>query len=381
MKKRSLFITGIVATLLIVLAFFNLNPNQDNIKATPLVSYKVMLDGKNWFYTQDKAKLEGLLEEYKNQYTAKIDKNASIKSIGFKQKLEIIEVDNYDGDLCSEQEAKEKVYAKTQVAALIEVKDGDNIWSIAQNQQVSVEELQKLNPQLDQEMRIYPGDNLTIKAGKPVLDVVIVYETTVVEDIPFTTEYISDTSLYASEKKVVYTGVIGKQENVYEIVMENNNEVERKTLNTKLITAPVASQIKVGTKKVVSRSGSSFGVVSGGRITSAFGTRIHPVTGKEIFHKGIDIGASQGNPVYAYTNGTIIFAGWKSGYGNFVAIDHGNGMVTRYGHMSALYVTVGQRVTVRQRIGAVGSTGVSTGPHLHFEVLINGEYVNPQNYL
>ena len=381
MKKRSLFITGIVAMLLIVLAVFSLNLGQDKDKEDSQVSYKVLLDGQNWFSIQDKAKIEGLLEDYKNQYTAKIDKNASIKSIGFKQKLDIIEVDNYGGNLSTWQEAKEKIYAKTQAAAQIEVKDGDNIWSIAQDQQVLVEELQKLNPQLDQELRIYPGDKLTIKAEKPVLDVVIVYENTVAEHIPFTTEYISDASLYESERKVVSAGVIGKQEVDYEIVLENNHEVERKTLNTKVVTAPVASQVKVGTKKAVSRSGSSFGIVSGGRITSAFGTRIHPITGVEIFHKGIDIGASQGNPVYAYANGTITYAGWNSGYGNFVAIDHGNGMVTRYGHLSAIYVSVGQQVNVRQKIGAVGSTGDSTGPHLHFEVLINGEYKNPQNYL
>ncbi len=379
MKNRSLFIKGIIAMTLIVLAFGYqyLKPAQ----GTSQVYYQVQLDGHNWFYTQDKVKLEGLLEEYKNQYSAKIDKNAKIKSIGFKPKLDIVEVNDYNGTVISWQQAKEKIYSKSKAASLIEVKDGENIWSIAQDNKVSVEELQKLNPQLNTEMLIYPGDKLTIEAEKPVLEVIIVYESTVVEDIPFATEYISDSSLYESERKTVSAGVNGKQESVYEIVVENANVVERKTIDTKVLTAPVSSKMRVGTKKAVSRSGSNFGVVRGGRITSAFGTRIHPITGEQIFHKGIDIGASQGSPIAAYANGKIIFAGWKSGYGNFVAIDHGNGMVTRYGHMSAIYVSVGQQVTVGQRIGAVGSTGASTGPHLHFEVIINGEYRNPQNYL
>lgn len=381
MKNRSLFITAIVAMLLIVLAVFNLNTDQAKQKETTKVAYKVVLDGKTWFYANDQAKLEGLLQNYKNHFAAIIDKKAKIISIGFKQNLKISKVDNYDGDLCSLQEAKEKIYEKTRAASQITVKDGDNIWSIAQAQQVSVDELQKLNPQLGEEMRIYPGDKLTIKAEKPVLDVVIVYENTVTEELAYKTTLVNDSNLYESQREIITAGMNGKQEVEYEIVLENNIEVERKTLNTRLITPPVDSKLRVGTKKAVSRSGSSFGVVNGSRISSVFGSRIHPITGKEIFHKGIDIAASQGNPVYAYANGIISYAGWKSGYGNFIAIDHGNGMVTRYAHLSAIYVSVGQRVTVRQKIGAVGSTGVSTGPHLHFEVLISGEYRNPQNYL
>jgi len=379
MKRRNLLVTGMIAILLIVLAICSLNTHKD--QEIPKNSYQVLLDGKIWFYVQDKSNLEELLKEYKNQYAAKIDKSARIKRIDFKPKLTIAPVDNYSGVLLSGQEAKEKIYATAKSASLIEVKNGDNIWTIARDNAVSVEELQKLNPQLDKEMRIYPGDKLTIKAEKPVLNVIIVYESTVIENIPFATEYQSDSSLYESQRKVVTAGVMGKQESICEIVLENNNPIERKVLNTKVIASPVASKVIIGTKKSVSRSGSSFGIVSGGRITSTFGTRVHPISGEQIFHKGIDIGAGQGSPIYAYASGTIIYAGWKSGYGNFVAIDHGNGLITRYGHMSAIYVAVGQQISVRQRIGAVGSTGASTGPHLHFEVLLNGEYKNPQNYL
>ncbi len=378
MKNRSLYIIGIVAIILIAVAVFSLNASRNN--DNEISAYKVILDGKTWFYIQDKTKLEGLLEEYKNQYTAEIDKNVRIKSIGFKQKLDIDEVTIDREDLSSLQEAKEKIHTKAKEASQIEVKAGDNLWSIAHAKQVSVDDLQNLNPQLDEQMRIYPGDKLTIKAEVPVLSVVIVYEVTVIEDIPFTTEYIKDSSLYESQRKVVSQGIVGKEEKVYEIVFENDMELGRKTLHSKVITPPVASQVRIGTKQTVSRSGSSFGVVSG-RLTSRFGTRIHPVTGKKVFHKGIDIGASHGSPVYAYSSGTVIYAGWNNGYGNFVAINHGNGMVTRYGHLSKIHVKFGQKVATRQRIGSVGSSGVSTGPHLHFEVLINGVNKNPLNYL
>lgn len=381
MKNRSLIITGMLAVLILVLTIIMINANHSEQKVVKQAAYEVLLNNKIWFYVNDQAKFEAVLEDYKNQYADLVDKKAQIKSVRLKQRVEIRKAENYGGKICSLEESRKKIKEKTQVSVQIEVKDGDNIWSIARAQNLSVAELQNLNPQLDKEMQIYPGDQLQIQAEKPVLDVIIMYENTVTEEIPFKSETISDSTLYESQREVIAAGVNGKQTVTYEIVLENNLEVQRKALAAKVITAPVDSKIRVGSKKAVSRSGGNFGVVSGSRISSLFGTRIHPITGEEIFHKGIDIAASQGSPVYAYANGTIIYAGWKSGYGNFIAIDHGNGMVSRYGHLSAIYVSVGQQVAVRQRIGAVGSTGVSTGPHLHFEVLINGAFKNPQNYL
>ena len=116
-------------------------------------------------------------------------------------------------------------------------------------------------------------------------------------------------------------------------------------------------------------------------ITSEFGGRIHPITGIYTGHTGIDIGASYGSPVYAAESGTVILADWYGGYGNAVIIDHGSGISTLYGHNSSLAVSAGQTVSRGQVIASCGSTGWSTGPHVHFEVRINGEYVNPLSYL
>jgi murein DD-endopeptidase MepM/ murein hydrolase activator NlpD len=114
-----------------------------------------------------------------------------------------------------------------------------------------------------------------------------------------------------------------------------------------------------------------------GTITSPFGWRSNPFGGSPEFHQGLDIAAPSGTTVTAAAGGTVIMAQWYGGYGNYILIDHGGGYSTGYGHLSAIYVSQGQSVSRGQAIGAVGSTGVSTGPHLHFEVRINGKPVDP----
>jgi murein DD-endopeptidase MepM/ murein hydrolase activator NlpD len=114
-----------------------------------------------------------------------------------------------------------------------------------------------------------------------------------------------------------------------------------------------------------------------GTITSPFGWRSNPFGGAPEFHQGLDIAAPTGTTVTAAAAGTVIMAQWYGGYGNYILIDHGGGYSTGYGHLSAIYVSVGQSVQRGQAIGAVGSTGQSTGPHLHFEVRIGGKPVDP----
>jgi murein DD-endopeptidase MepM/ murein hydrolase activator NlpD len=110
-------------------------------------------------------------------------------------------------------------------------------------------------------------------------------------------------------------------------------------------------------------------------VTSPFGWRWGRM------HQGIDLGASEGTPIKSAASGTIIYCGWESGYGNLTVIDHGGNLATAYGHQSSIAVTCGQQVAQGEVIGYVGNTGHSTGPHLHFEVRINGEPVDPLGYL
>jgi murein DD-endopeptidase MepM/ murein hydrolase activator NlpD len=131
-------------------------------------------------------------------------------------------------------------------------------------------------------------------------------------------------------------------------------------------------------------SGSGNGSLSwpvNGPVTSPFGWRIHPILGYKKFHTGIDIGVGYGVPVRSSAAGTVIYASWMGGYGNVIIVDHGDGLSTLYAHQSSLAVGNGAHVARGQTVGYVGSTGFSTGPHLHYEVRVNGNPVDPMGYL
>ncbi len=119
-----------------------------------------------------------------------------------------------------------------------------------------------------------------------------------------------------------------------------------------------------------------------GKINNEFGYRRNPFGGRSYeFHAGMDIDGERGDIVAAPANGTIITAGWEGGYGNLIEIDHGNGLTTRYGHLSKIGVQVGDTIQRGQLIGLIGSTGRSTGPHLHYEVRVNDKPINPRRFL
>ena len=119
--------------------------------------------------------------------------------------------------------------------------------------------------------------------------------------------------------------------------------------------------------------------IANARVSSNFGYRT--MSGRGEYHPGIDLAAPTGTPIYATGDGIVVRAGWVNGYGNLVEIDHGNNLITRYGHASRLYVSVGDVVKANQNIAAVGCTGRCTGPHVHYEVLKNGKRENPATYL
>lgn len=162
-----------------------------------------------------------------------------------------------------------------------------------------------------------------------------------------------------------------------EIIRENGKEVGKEILKTETIKKAVKKIVIKGTKKLpkTAPTGTFIMPVSGYTLTSEFGWR----WGRN--HDGIDLACSTGTPIYASDGGTVVYAGWYSGYGLFVEIDHGSGMRTRYGHCNSIDVSVGDKVYQGQKIAEVGNTGNSYGSHCHFEIVKNGSPVNPLNYL
>jgi murein DD-endopeptidase MepM/ murein hydrolase activator NlpD len=167
---------------------------------------------------------------------------------------------------------------------------------------------------------------------------------------------------------------------VYSTLKERRMEYERRVSKLEASSNEIERFVQSrGATKTVSSGKFSWPLM--GRITSRFGFRVHPLWGRRSLHTGLDIAAPYGKPIMAADTGEVIFAGWWDGYGKAIVIDHGRAYTTVYGHMSRLYMQVGQRVEKGQVIGLVGSTGYSTGPHLHFEIRVNGRPVDPLPYL
>ncbi|MBE9104553.1 peptidoglycan DD-metalloendopeptidase family protein [Nostoc cf. edaphicum LEGE 07299] len=162
------------------------------------------------------------------------------------------------------------------------------------------------------------------------------------------------------------------------------NQLERESKNLEVLIQQKVAEAQGKTNSrtgIIIRGTGVMAYPSDASTSSSFGWRVHPILGYRRFHAGLDFAASYGSKIRAADSGTVIFAGWYGGYGRAIIIDHGNGMTTLYGHSSELYVSEGQAVERGQAIAAVGSTGFSTGPHLHFEVRRSGTPVDPANYL
>ena len=157
-----------------------------------------------------------------------------------------------------------------------------------------------------------------------------------------------------------------------EVLSAQKSQVEQEIV----VEEEIQRQIEIERKKAT-----TFIRPASGRISSGFGNRIHPVTRRKSFHSGIDIANSRGTSILASRNGKVTFAGYQGTYGNYIIVNHGNGIETAYAHLSSMNVRVGQNVTQGDVIGKMGTTGRSTGNHLHFEIRIGGSAVNPSKYL
>lgn len=295
--------------------------------------------------------------------------------VGFKENVEIEETYAPVGDILEVEAAKKLILTGRQKVQQYTVQEGDTLWDIARAVNIDQDQIVLSNPSLDPD-RLSIGQVLNLSKEAPLITVTATRQVTLKEEIPCPVEVKRDKELLMGEEMVVRKGVPGERIVTYRITTENGLEAERKVLEQEILREPTSRVVARGYLTLASRSGvARLEKPCRGGIVSAFGMR----GGR--MHEGVDIAAGYGSPVVAAAGGTVGSTGWRGGYGNIIEIRHQGGLVTRYAHLSSINVHSGQQVKRGQLIGRVGATGHATGPHLHFEVIINGRLLNPANYM
>ena len=264
----------------------------------------------------------------------------------------------------------EKFHGEEQGAVYYTVQQGDTPWTVAGSFGISVDELQAQNPQQDFSSSFYVGDVLTISQAMPYLQVKRTLISTYQETIPYSTEEQEDNELAFGSTKIIQDGAEGLAEVTQQQVFYGDSSTPSETtiIDRVVLQEPVTKIIAKGKK-----------LANGDLASTGSGSLMWPVPGYSYvsrwmssYHKGADICAPYGTPIYAADSGVVTTAGYHYSYGNYVIINHGNGYQTLYAHASRLNVHVGQAVSQGDVIAYVGSTGNSTGNHCHFEVYVNG---------
>ncbi|MFI3228430.1 MAG: peptidoglycan DD-metalloendopeptidase family protein [Clostridia bacterium] len=259
---------------------------------------------------------------------------------------------------------------------------GPSIHKVAKNQTLSeiasaygmrTADIVELNPEIEPE-RMQIGQDILIEKAQPAVSVSITKTETYTESIAYSTETQYDDSMTTTQKTTLVSGKEGSKEIVAEVTYVDDVAVETIIISETVTSEPVTAVVKVGTQKPQA-TGDFILPVTGATLSSPYGYR------SSGFHTGIDLATSYGTSIKASDGGTVTYSGWNGGYGYCVIISHGNGFETLYAHCSALMVSVGDKVTQGDKIAEVGSTGNSTGNHLHFEIRVNGNHQNPYNYL
>lgn len=306
------------------------------------------------------------------------DYDLGLISLEYGDAIEVVEAYLKEEELTGLEEAILEVTQEEEKSDVYEVAAGDTLSEIAIKTNIPMDKLIEMNDSLeDERSMIRAGDELIITVPEPKLAVVRQEEMYYEEDYEEEVIYIDNDEWYTTETKTLQEPSAGHRKVIAVVTFENDKKVSTEIVKEEITYQAVAKIVERGTKIPPTY----IKPISGGRLTSTFGYRNRPTRGASTYHKGIDWATPTGTAVYASCGGTVAKAGWGSGYGYVVYINHPDGRQTRYGHLSKVLVSAGQTVSQGQKIALSGNTGVSTGPHLHFEILINGSQVNPLKYL
>lgn len=294
-----------------------------------------------------------------------------IKYVGFSEAIQVMETYVGKDQIKDRDTAFNEITVENDEESIYVVEPGDCLSIIAEKNNMSIDQIKELNPDIESDDDIYYDDRLNVTVPTAAVQILVEKQETYEEEYNAEVVYEDDNSMYIGENEVVQEGVPGKHIVTDLVTYKGDTETDREQLEENVQVAAVAQIVKRGTK---SKPTYMFPVTNW-NVTSNFGYRWGRL------HAGTDVGVPIGTTVRASRGGQVITAGWLGGYGNCVIIDHGDGVATRYGHLSEVTVSVGQYVDQGQQIALSGNTGRSTGPHLHFEIRINGEAVDPLPYL
>lgn len=314
---------------------------------------------------------QAVLEAVKNSFLS-TSASTEYEKIGFAEAVEIKKIDTKLGRIMNVEDTMSKIMTGAIAKRTHQVVSGDTFSGIAKKYNISSSDLRMANPAVNPE-RLSIGQEIILTQTVPMLTVQTVEVATYIEPIPFETVQNETSAMYKGEQSVRVQGVNGERSVVARIIKNNGVEISKTELSSVIIKNPVDKVLNVGTKPPPALQGT--------------GSFIYPVTGARLttrysrYHQAIDLAISSGTKIRASDGGTVISSGYSGSYGYVVRINHGGNRVTLYAHCSKLLVKAGDKVFQGQHIANVGSTGRSTGPHVHFEVIINGVKRNPLDYL
>ncbi|MDE6433766.1 MAG: peptidoglycan DD-metalloendopeptidase family protein [Lachnospiraceae bacterium] len=297
--------------------------------------------------------------------------NDGVKYIGFSDKIQVMQTYVDKSQIKNEKTAYEEITRQKDEPGIYVVKPGDYLDLIAEKNNMTVEQIKELNPGIESDENLFYDDRLNVMVQTAAVQILVKKQETYEEKYYEDVVYEDDENMFIGETEVIQEGSEGTHIVTDLVTYKNDVESDREQLEENVTVAAVAQIVRRGTKS----KPTYMYPVTNWNVTSNFGYRWGRL------HAGTDVGVPVGTTVRASRAGQVITAGWVGGYGNCVMIDHGDGVWTVYGHLSEFTTTVGSYVNQGDQIALSGNTGRSTGPHLHFEIRVNGSAVDAIPYL
>ncbi|WP_128895580.1 M23 family metallopeptidase [Longirhabdus pacifica] len=377
----------------------------DALLSYNIEGYELVVDGEAIAMLKNQQEAEQILERLEQEYTSDVEKQASVENIesvllsiedtnseelvGQKfislDSVEIIEdvdveqvsvpLEEWsDSSYADPEELFESIQTGDVTPVVYEVQQGDCISCIATDHDIPRSVIYDNNEWI-QDDKLQIGDQLDLTIRKPKISVKTVKTENEIASVHYDTIYEEDEELLKGQTEIIQQGQEGMKVMTFELTYVNNQLSSETVVNEEQVLEPVAKIVRKGTKVIPGIGSGMFSwPVSSPNITSYYGHRWGSM------HKGLDMTSSDKN-IYAADSGTVVTSEYHAGYGNYVVINHNNGYQTLYAHLSQLNVSAGTNVEKGTVLGIMGTTGNSTGVHLHFEVKVNGTNQNPSSYL